>query len=230
MKYFFLITTILKISLIQMPTSGACSVCGVNTRTYCSRCKTTLYCGQKCQKEGWKSHKPNCVEKLTSTEIKSLEFSVKILSEWIIGKNFESYDENYSLANYALMNSDPATALELYCKCKPVHDKVSPDEESQLHINKSLAHIQLGNHKEAIKEAIRSIKINPKQALAHNILSGCYKRVGRYDEAILFIKRAIELRPDVLEHYLHYMLLIIDTDKPEFARISAIVRKRFPDF
>ncbi|KAF8451736.1 hypothetical protein BDZ91DRAFT_750227 [Kalaharituber pfeilii] len=40
-----------------------CVVCGQPSKHFCSRCKTTRYCGKECQKRDWKDHKRHCVSK-----------------------------------------------------------------------------------------------------------------------------------------------------------------------
>jgi len=43
---------------VNMP--GTCSACGAPAALTCARCKTTMYCGQECQKKSWKVHKRTC--------------------------------------------------------------------------------------------------------------------------------------------------------------------------
>lgn len=211
-----------------MSTTGICIMCGVNTHTCCSRCKTTLYCSQKCQKDGWKLHKPNCVKTLTPTEIESLNFSLQSIGPNFIGEDFKSYDENYSLANAALKSNDPATALALYIKCKP-YDKVSPEEESQFHLNISLAYTLLYNFTRGLREVKRAVVINPNNAPAYNLMSVYYQAAGHYNKSVVLIKRSIEIEPNVREYYNRYMslLIIIDKDFLEFKRIEALVQEKF---
>ena len=41
-------------------TKSPCQVCGQETSTYCTSCKSTFYCSQDCQKKDWKVHKQTC--------------------------------------------------------------------------------------------------------------------------------------------------------------------------
>lgn len=43
-----------------------CSLTGLSM--FCARCKTTLYCSRKCQKEHWREHKRDCIVAAPATE------------------------------------------------------------------------------------------------------------------------------------------------------------------
>ena len=58
-----------------MKRSRACNVCGEAATKICSQCKCRQYCGQKCQRQDWKSHKQYCSKSLPgrSDEINALK-------------------------------------------------------------------------------------------------------------------------------------------------------------
>ncbi len=46
---------------------GKCAVCGVASKSNCSRCKQAYYCGREHQVADWKTHKLVCGKKQNDT-------------------------------------------------------------------------------------------------------------------------------------------------------------------
>jgi len=51
---------------VMLPPEGkVCNFCGNPANLRCSGCMIIFYCDEKCQKEAWKAHKPQCDSKKT---------------------------------------------------------------------------------------------------------------------------------------------------------------------
>ena len=48
---------------------NCCGQCSKPSKTKCSRCKTTYYCGVECQKKDWKDHKKFCKSNAVNKKI-----------------------------------------------------------------------------------------------------------------------------------------------------------------
>ena len=66
-------------------TKSPCQVCGQETSTYCTSCKSTFYCSQDCQKKDWKVHKQTC-KKMASE--KSSEYNTSNSSSICLDETF----------------------------------------------------------------------------------------------------------------------------------------------
>ena len=187
-----------------MANLGNCHICHTQTKSICGQCKRIFYCSIKCQKTGWPSHKFQCAQKLKLAEWNSDQISITINDEF-----FSCGDEEFTEANAALINEDYKNALRLYDEIKPVSDTtddtISCEKISRIHLYKSIAYFKLGYINKAIKELDRSIKFNQKQHVACYMLSCCYAKSGRREDAISLISQAIKI-----EQLPKYTTLLLD--------------------
>jgi adenylate cyclase len=151
------------------------------------------------------------------------------------------------------INIDPAFALaysalaDTYYKLtffalrspREVYPKVSEYSQKALELNEELAytHCLLGLVKQsyeydysgAEKEYMRALEIDPKSVEAHTYYAGLHSMLGRTDEAIVHIDRAVELDPHLFSTKLIKCILLFNADSiNEAIRLLEELRNSYP--
>ena len=60
---------------------------------------------------------------------------------------------------------------------------------------------RIGDYNLAEKMLLKAIERNPRMSLVYNFLGSVYDKLGKYEQAIQQIKKAIELKQDFTEAY-----------------------------
>src|SRR5262249_34253059 len=80
-----------------------------------------------------------------------------------------------------------------------------------------VAYAELKLSAEAVKFFRKAIKVAPKHAAAHNLLGGALKELGRLDEALASVDRAISHQPDFMDAYVNRADLLMALNRPAAA-------------
>jgi Flp pilus assembly protein TadD len=74
-------------------------------------------------------------------------------------------------------------------------------QTSDAYLHLGVAHAALGRIPEAVKNLRTTIRLDPRNALAHHHLGNAYSQIGRREEARAAYRAAIGLKPDLAEAY-----------------------------
>ena len=148
-------------------------------------------------------------------------------------------DPAFALAYSAL--ADTYYQLIVFARRSPreVYPKVSEYSQKALELNEELAytHCLLGLVKQsyeydysgAEKEYMRALEIDPKSVEAHTYYAGLHSMLGRTDEAIVHIDRALELDPHFFPGKLMKSILLFSADSiNEAIRLLEELRNSYP--
>jgi len=141
---------------------------------------------------------------------------------YLVEKNFEEAEKMYSLALKYANGEDKALALNNLCYLFRAMGRLEKAEEfclksllysksSKAYINLAEIYIQQKDYPKAYDMIINALAIENRQHHFFNIASFVASKLGRMDEALYYIDRAIELAPnqDILLRYQQNKQLIL---------------------
>lgn len=98
------------------------------------------------------------------------------------------------------LERDYESAIELYRRALDLH----PTARTHTYLAWSLS--RLGRYRDAVDHCRRAIEMDPDYPNAYNDLGAYLVEMGRADEAVPWLRRALELESYCCPHYSHYQL------------------------
>ncbi len=109
-----------------------------------------------------------------------------------------------------------AAACATWWACAPaISDK--DRSSAQLRYDLGIASLNQGNLRNALRELLAAVEVDPELAEAHHGLGLVFHAMGRHDDALNHYRKAVELKPGMSEARNNYGVLLLDMGRYDLA-------------